>query len=80
MQIVADGDVYIADSGNGRIIHLDKAFQYVESFVKPESDLLFDVEYFSPSKVSFDPVSNFLYVIQGKQFMTIDALNNWNKL
>ena len=71
------GDVYIADSGNGRIIHLDKAFQYVESFVKPESDLLFDVEYFSPSKVSFDPVSSFIYVIQGKQFMTIDALNNF---
>lgn len=73
----AYGDVYIADSGNGRIIHLDKDFNYVESFVKPESDLLYDVEYFSPSKVSFDPVSNFLYVIQGKQFMTIDALNNF---
>lgn len=71
------GDVYIADSGNGRIIHLDKAFQYVESFIKPESDLLYDVEYFSPSKVAFDPVSSFIYVIQGKQFMTIDALNNF---
>lgn len=71
------GDVYIADSGNGRIIHLDKNFNYVESFVKPESDLLYDVEYFSPSKVAFDPVSSFIYVIQGKQFMTIDALNNF---
>lgn len=71
------GDVYIADSGNGRVIHLDKTFNYVESFVKPESDLLYDVEYFSPSKVAFDPVSSFIYVIQGKQFMTIDALNNF---
>ncbi len=71
------GDVYIADSGNGRIIHLDKTFNYVESFIKPESDLLYDVEYFSPSKVAFDPVSSFIYVIQGKQFMTIDALNNF---
>ncbi len=71
------GDVYIADSGNGRIIHLDKTFNYVESFIKPESDLLFDVEYFSPSKVAFDPISSFIYVIQGKQFMTIDALNNF---
>ncbi len=73
----AQGDVYIADSGNGRIVHLDKNFQYIESFVKPDSDLLFDVEYFSPSKVAFDPVSNFIYVIQGKQFMRIDALNDF---
>lgn len=71
------GDIYIADSGNSRIIHLDKEFNYVESFVKPESDLLYDVEFFSPSKVAFDPVSKFIYVIQGKQFMTIDALNNF---
>lgn len=71
------GDIYIADSGNGRIIHLDSEFNYLESFVKPESDLLYDVEYFSPSKVAFDEVSNFIYVIQGKQFMTIDALNNF---
>ena len=71
------GEIYIADSGNGRIVHLDKDFNYIESFVKPESDLLYDVEFFSPAKVALDPVSNFIYVIQGKQFMTIDALNNF---
>ncbi len=71
------GDVYIADSGNGRIVHLDPDLNYIESFVKPESDLLYDVDSFVPTKVSFDPVSNFMYVIQGKQFMKIDALNNF---
>lgn len=71
------GDVYIADSGNSRVVHLDPELNFIESFIKPESDLLFDVDVFSPTKVSFDPVSNFMYVIQGKQFMKIDALNNF---
>lgn len=71
------GDIYIADSGNSRIIHLNEKFEYIESFKKPESELLYDVEFFSPSKVEFDPISNFIYVIQGKQFMKIDALNDF---
>lgn len=71
------GDIYVADTGNSRVVHFSPQGEYIESFVKPESDLLYDVEVFSPSKVGFDPVSNLLYVIQGKQFMTIDAANKF---
>lgn len=71
------GDIYIADTGNSRVVHFSNEGEYIESFVKPESDLLYDVEVFSPAKVEFDPISNLLYVIQGKQFMTIDAANKF---
>lgn len=71
------GDIYVADTGNSRVVHFSKDGEYIESFVKPESDLLYDVEVFSPAKVEFDPISNLLYVIQGKQFMTIDAANKF---
>lgn len=71
------GDIYVADTGNSRIVHFSAEGEFIESFVKPESGLLYDVEVFSPAKVGFDPVSNLLYVIQGKQFMTIDAANKF---
>lgn len=71
------GDIYVADTGNSRVVHFSKDGEYIESFVKPESDLLYDVAVFSPAKVEFDPISNLLYVIQGKQFMTIDAANKF---
>ena len=73
----SDGDIYIADTGNARVVHFTPSGEYAESFVKPESELLYDVEFFAPSKVEFDPVSKNLYVIQGRQFMRIDALNRF---
>lgn len=73
----SDGDIYIADTGNARVVHFSPSGEFSESFVKPESELLYDVEYFAPSKVEFDPISKNLYVIQGRQFMRIDALNRF---
>ncbi len=71
------GDMYVADSAAQKIIHIDANGQWVEDFVMPESDLLYNVTAFSPSKVAINPVNNYLYVVQGKQFMTIDAVNNF---
>ena len=75
--VTAEGDMYIADSAAQRIVHLDAEGEWVEDFVMPESDLLYNVTYFSPSKIALNPVNNYLYVIQGKQFMSIDAANNF---
>ncbi|MBE6788405.1 MAG: hypothetical protein E7539_01945 [Ruminococcaceae bacterium] len=75
--VTNEGDMYIADSAGGKIIHLDPNGEWVEDFVMPESELLYDVTYFSPSKVAINPINNNLYVVQGKQFMTIDAANNF---
>ncbi len=71
------GDMFIADSGNERVIHLSPTGVYIEEFVMPKSELLHNVTTFSPSKVAINPVNNYLYVVQGKQFMSIDAVNNF---
>lgn len=73
----AEGHLFIADAGNARVVHLDENGEYIEAFVKPESDLLYNVEYFSPAKVELNPLNQYLYVIQGKQFMMIDAGNQF---
>mgnify|MGYP004590096331 FL=1 len=75
--VTKDGDMYVTDSANARIAHLDPNGEWVEDFVMPKSDLLYNVTYFSPTKVAINPVNNYLYVVQGKQFMTIDAANNF---
>lgn len=75
--VTNEGNMFIADSAAGRIFHIDANGEWIEEFVMPESDLLYNVTYFSPSKVALNPINNYLYVIQGKQFMTIDAANNF---
>jgi len=75
--VTEGGDMYIADSSDSRIVHIDPNGEYVEEFIMPESELLYNVTTFAPSKVAINPVNNYLYVVQGKQFMTIDAVNNF---
>ncbi len=75
--VTKEGDMYIADSGAEKIIHLDPEGEWVENFVMPDSELLYNVTTFAPTKVELNPINNYLYIIQGKQFMTIDAANNF---
>ena len=75
--VTKEGDMFIADSAAQKVVHLDPEGEWVEDFVMPESELLYNVTYFSPSKVALNPVNNYLYVVQGKQFMSIDAANNF---
>ncbi len=71
------GDLWVADSGNARIVHLDEQGKYIEKFVKPESDLLYNVTSFVPTKIAINPINNYLYIIMGKQFMMLDAANQF---
>lgn len=75
--VLPEGDMFIADTEGSKIVHLDPEGEWVENFVMPESDLLYNVTYFSPSKVAINPVNNYIYVVQGKQFLTMDAVNNF---
>ena len=75
--VTEEGDMYVADASAQKVIHLDPNGEWVENFVMPESELLYNVTYFSPTKVELNPINNYLYLIQGKQFMTIDAKNNF---
>lgn len=71
------GHLWIADSGNARIVHLNAQGDYIEEFIKPESELLYNVTSFVPTKIAINPVNNYIYVIQGKQFMMLDATNSF---
>lgn len=72
-----EGDMYVADASASKIVHLDPNGEWVEDFVLPVSDLLYNVTSFTPTKVGINPVNNYMYVVQGKQFMTIDAANKF---
>lgn len=69
--------VFIADTGNARIVHLSPEGEFIESFVKPESNMLSGVEAFSPTKVIYNNNTGFLYTVLGKQLLTIDSLNEF---
>ena len=75
--VTEEGNMFVADSAGQKVVHLDVNGEWVEDFVMPESELLYNVTYFSPSKVTLNPVNNYLYIVQGKQFMSIDAANNF---
>lgn len=49
-----DGDIYIADQGNGRILKLDKSLNYLLQFDKPNDSALSENAVFSPSKIAID--------------------------
>ncbi len=69
-------DVFIADSGNQRIVHVDKNDNLIEIFEKPKSKLLdkdfdYTVTKFAISK------QGIIYVIYSQSFMMIDANNQF---
>lgn len=69
--------IFVADTNGGRIVHLDTSGAFIEEFIKPESELLSNVYTFLPYRVAFSDLTGFMYVVQGKQFMTIDAENKF---
>lgn len=75
--VTDEGDMYVADSSASKIFHLDPNGEWVEDFVMPESELLYKVTSFTPTKVAINPINNYLYIVQGKQFMTINAVNEF---
>jgi len=74
-----DGDVYIADTDNNRILHLSPDGEYVEMFVEPEASTFDYVDYpFKPSKLCIN--EGRIYVINYMDFhgfITLDPENNF---
>ncbi len=50
----ADQHIYIADTKNKRVVHLDAEGYFVEEFVKPDIPALSDIETFDVNKVYID--------------------------
>lgn len=76
-----DGDIFLADNGNQRILHLDSQGGYIETFVAPQSELLSqNLTTFDPSKVAVNSYNGYIYMLIGKEFLTLDALNRFQGL
>lgn len=77
----ADQDIYIADNGNQRIVHMSAAGEYIETFAAPESELLGqNLAVFDPSKLAINTHNGYIYMIIGKEFLTLDANNTFRGL
>lgn len=75
------GDIYIADNGNSRILHLSSQGEYIENFQAPESELLSqNLTVFDPAKIAINNYNGYIYMIIGKEFMTLDAENTFRGL
>lgn len=71
-----NGDIYVADAGNKRIVILNPDGSVKIAIGKPESDLLSDVNDFTPVKVAVG-TTGYIYTIVGKDFMSIDTEGNF---
>lgn len=60
-----EGDFYIADKGNGRILMLDKDLNYVMQFNKPDDSSLDEKLVFKPSKLDVDTAGRVYCVADG---------------
>ena len=69
-----DGTIWIADTGNYRVVRINQDGSDVETFYKPESELLEESFTFAPEKIY---VSNtgYMYVLKGSNLMKMDSQN-----
>ncbi len=70
--VTDNGDLFVADTGNKRIVHLSSDDTEIETFTKPESELISDSVDFSVNKLAISE-QGLIYVVQAQQFMMIDA-------
>ncbi len=74
-------DIFIADNRNQRILHMDKNGAFVEEFVAPETELISqELSVFDPAKIAINSTNGYLYMLLGKQFLTLDARNHFKGL
>jgi len=67
-----DGTVWIADSGNYRLVRLNEDGSDNEIFYRPESSLLEESFTFSPEKIAVS-ATGYIYVLKGSNLMKLDA-------
>lgn len=76
-----DQDIFVADNGNSRVVHFDAEGNYVEEFVAPESELLSqNLTTFDPTKLAINDYNGYIYLLIGKEFLTLDAKNQFKGL
>ena len=63
--ISEDGEIFIADKGNGRILKLDKDLNYIMQFDKPVDNTLDPTVSFSPNKIVIDTAGRVYCIATG---------------
>lgn len=71
-----EGDFYIADKGNARILKLDKDLNYLMQFDKPVDSTLDPAAIFQPSKIAIDTAGRVYCVASGINKGLIKYENN----
>lgn len=74
-----DGDIYIADTDNFRVLHIGENGEFIEQFVQPESELYDQSIPFRPYKLGIDSLGQ-LYVLNFEDdngFIIVDAYNEF---
>ncbi len=65
IQIAENGDIFIADQGNERIVKMDKDYNYIMTFDKPDSTVIEEGATYSPSKIAIDTAGRVYCVASG---------------
>ncbi len=71
-----NGDLFVADTNNKQIVHIDGNDREIETFVKPETEVLGDDTDFLVSRLAVSD-RGLIYVVQSQQFMAIDSKNDF---
>lgn len=70
-------NIWIADTGNLRIVVIDQEGNSLETFGKPDSNLLSDSFAFDAQKIALNSIGN-IYALKGANLMSIDRANNFH--
>ena len=65
MAISEDGNIFIADKGNGRIVKVDQDLNYIMEFTKPDESSLDKDLVFAPSKLTLDTAERVYCIASG---------------
>jgi len=65
VQISENGDIYIADNGNNRVVKADKDLNYLMEFTKPDDNTLDPALVFQPTKLAIDTADRVYCIATG---------------
>ena len=74
--VTENGDLFVSDTKNEQIVHLDSNDNLVETFHKPDSELLSNIVDFAVEKIAISQ-QGMIYLVHAQQFMMIDAKNEF---